>query len=242
MSERKRVLFAHERQAIARAVDKVLGAHGFDVSTVPDGDGARAALEAEPFDGLVVDVALPGIPGYELTAIARERGVGAVVLVASVYRRTSYKRRPTRLYGADDYVEIHHLGDQLPEKLRKHLGLPPAPLQGKVSRTVADELQDEGDSRFDSGSVERLASLIVADMILYNGDVMAEGLDPSEAAQRLASDLDGARELLVEAHGGAKVDGDPIGDAFVELTRHLPPEPSNGGAAATGGDVGKETS
>ena len=242
MSERKRVLFAHERRAIARAVEKVLGAHGFDVSTVPDGNGAKRALEAESFDGLVVDVALPGIPGYELTGVARQRGVAAVVLVASVYRRTSYKRRPTRLYGADDYVEIHHLGDQLPEKLRKHLGLPPAPLQGKVSRMVADELQDEGDSRFDSGSVERLASLIVADVILYNGDVMAEGLGPAEAAQRLAGDLEGARELLIETHGAAKVDGDPIGDAFVELTHHLPPDPPKSGATGEASDAEKETS
>ena len=54
----------------------------------------------------------------------QDRGAAFVVLVASVYRPTGYKRRPTRLYGADDYIEIHHLGDALSVKLRRLLGLP----------------------------------------------------------------------------------------------------------------------
>ena len=42
-----------------------------------------------------------------------------VVLVASIYNRTGYKRRPTSLYGADDYVEQHHIPDALVGKLER---------------------------------------------------------------------------------------------------------------------------
>ena len=45
--------------------------------------------------------------------LAHAGGGDAAALVATVHRRTSYKRRPARLYGADDYVEIHRLGEQL---------------------------------------------------------------------------------------------------------------------------------
>lgn len=223
MAERPQVLFAHERKPIARSVERVLQVHGFDVDTVGDGKTAERMLAEQDYDGLVVDVALPGTAGYELTTIARDHGVTAVILVASVYRRTSYKRRPTRLYGADDYVEVHHLGDQLPAKLRKHMGLPPVDLQGSVSQVAAEELRDEGDTRMDAGTPERLASLIVADMILYNGDVIAEFESASDLRQQLAPDLEGARELFEEVQTSLtrSVSGDPIGEAFEDLLTQL---------------------
>src|SRR5262249_52533416 len=120
------VLVAHERGTIGRVVTRVLGHEGFASRFVPSGREALAELTKSAWDALVVDVGLPDIPGYELVERARAlraSGQGATfsVLVASVYRPTGYKRRPTRLYGADDYVEIHHLGDALPVKLRRLL-------------------------------------------------------------------------------------------------------------------------
>jgi CheY-like chemotaxis protein len=223
VAERPQVLFAHERPPIARSVERVLQVHGFEVDTVSDGAKAEEMLAGQHYDGLVVDVALPGTAGYELTTIARDKGVVAVILVASVYRRTSYKRRPSRLYGADDYVEVHHLGDQLPAKLRQHMGLPPVDLQGSVSQLAAEELRDEADTRMDAGTPERLATLIVADMILYNGDVIAGADSGSDLQDQLETDLDGARGLFneVQASMGRSVAGDPIGDAFTQLMAHL---------------------
>jgi DNA-binding response OmpR family regulator len=219
------VLFAHERAPIGRAVARVLEADGFEVGTVADAAAARAAMLAQPPDGLVVDVALPGGPGYDLVPFAREHGVAVVVLVASVYRRTSYKRRPTRLYGADDYVEVHHLGDQLPHKLRAHFGLPrPAAVPGHVD-AIAEQLRLEGDARLAASSPERLASLIVADVILYNGDLVAEAESGEDARERLRADLDGARQLLAQLQPGADAaGGDAIGDAFHALMQQLWPD------------------
>ncbi len=239
MSASPRILFAHEREAIRRAVERVLSAHGFDVVSVPDGAAAQAQLEQAgaggSFAGFVVDVALPGIPGYELVDVARAAGVKAVLLVASVYSRTSYKRRPQRLYGADDYVEIHHLGDHLPERLRGHLGMELRDIED-VAELASAELAREGDSRLEDQDPQRLATLIVADLLLYNGDVVADGHTAEELERRMAKDLEGARELFRTIRGDAGVvDGDPISAAFHELACHLVPGCDEAPAAASDG-------
>jgi CheY-like chemotaxis protein len=222
---RPRILFAHERRGVARAVQRVLEREGFVLEHVADGAACARRLADTRWAGLVVDVALPTVAGYELVQLARDLGPTAgaqvVVLVASVYRRTSYKRQPTRLYGADDYVEIHHLCDSLPRKLYQHLGLPPAPVLEATEAEAREALRVEGDTRMEEPQADqrRLASLIVADMVLYNGDAIHDALDLAEAEAAVAPDLDIARQLfaqVVRAEGG-QVPGDPIGEAFASL-------------------------
>lgn len=222
---RPRILFAHERRGVARAVQRVLEREGFSFEHAPDGATCARRLTETRWQGLVVDVALPTVAGYELVQLARDAGPAAgaevVVLVASVYRRTSYKRHPTRLYGADDYVEIHHLCDSLPRKLYQHLGLPPEPAAETLEDEAREALRVEGDTRMEEPLADqrRLASLIVADMVLYNGDAIHAALDLAEAEAAVGPDLDIARQLfaqVVRAEGG-QVPGDPIGEAFASL-------------------------
>ncbi len=220
-----RILFAHERRGIARAVQWVLEREGFNFTHVADGPSCAQRLATERWDGLVVDVALPGIAGYELVEPARagapDTGAAVVVLVASVYRRTSYKRRPSRLYGADDYVEIHHLCDTLPRKLYEHLGVTPVPPVEQTEAEAREALREEGDTRLEDpqGDRERLASLIVADMVLYNGDSIHNATDLAGATAAVRPDLEIARALFAQVvHAeGTPVPGDPIGEAFTAL-------------------------
>ena len=228
--ERPCVLFAHERRGVARAVQRVLDIAGFSVRHAVDGDQARQWLGQRRWAALVVDVALPGVPGYELCEVAKagpaegeDRGAAVVVFVASVYRRTSYKRRPTRLYGADDYVEIHHLCDTLPLKLFEHLGIEPPEPALETQQVARQALREEGDARMtemaESGD-HGLASLIVADMVLYNGDAISAAASLREAAHAVAADLDIARELYAQvehAEGRPTSPGDPVGQAFARL-------------------------
>jgi CheY-like chemotaxis protein len=222
---RPRILFAHERRGVARAVQRVLEREGFAYEHAADGTVCARRLSEERWAGLVVDVALPTVAGYELVQLARdagpEAGARVVVLVASVYRRTSYKRLPTRLYGADDYVEIHHLCDSLPRKLHQHLGSSAMRTLAKSEAEAREALHQEGDNRLEDPQADRqrLASLIVADMVLYNGDAIHQALDLAEAEAAVGPDLDIARQLfaqVVRAEGG-HVPGDPIGEAFASL-------------------------
>lgn len=218
---RPRVLFAHERRTISRAVELALDVHGFDMFTVEDGTRA-AGLLREGFDALVVDVGIPGTPSFELVEVARANGARAVILVASVYSRTSYKRSPQRLYGADEYVEIHHLGDQLPRKLRHTLGLE-AVEHERASTIVSQRLREEGDRRLEeTGHPHRLATLIAADVILYNGDAVARALTVEEAHDQLRVDLEGGRAVFDEAWDGEVEPGvDYVGDALDDLLQGL---------------------
>ncbi len=224
---RPAILFAHERRAVARAVEHVLEREGFSVTSVTDGVQARTALAQRRWAGFVVDVGLPKVPGYELCELARhegEAGAQVVVLVSSVYRRTSYKRRPTRLYGADDYVEIHHLCDALPRKLREHLGLPQASPALAAQDQAREQLREEGDRRMIPTNQTRLASLIVADLILYNGDALHEATSLAAARRAMAADLEIARELfeqILRGEGDAQPSGRPIDDAFETLVTAL---------------------
>jgi len=205
----------------------VLDLCGFAVEPVSTGSAAKASLERQRWDALVVDVALPEIPGYELCDIAKSdpgNGAAVVVLVASVYRKTSYKRRPARLYGADDYVELHHVGDQLPQKLRRHLHLTDEVAPIDAREAARTELREEGDARMKPEDSDRLASLIVADMVLYNGDRIIGARDLAAAESAVAEDLDIARDLFAQARqaeGATAMPGDPIGDAFRRLMAEL---------------------
>jgi CheY-like chemotaxis protein len=93
------------------------------VDTAADGlEALKKANEIRP-QGMVLDVGLPGIYGFDLCARLKgdpDTGSIKIVLVSSVYDMRRYKRTPVSLYGADDYIEKHHIHD-LPTILRKLL-------------------------------------------------------------------------------------------------------------------------
>src|SRR5208337_2285915 len=104
------VLIAHTSDAMATFVGIVLVKAGF--SPIRGSSGAEA-----------------------LRLLTRHRPPAAdtkVVLLASVYRHTAYKRRPTSLYGAHDYVEQHHVPDLLPTKLCALLDIDPSGVSALV--------------------------------------------------------------------------------------------------------------
>jgi predicted Zn finger-like uncharacterized protein len=116
------VLVAHDSDVVRQMVSSVLTEDGFRVETAPDGvEALKKATGLKP-QGLVLDVGLPGIYGFELCE--RLKGDPAtkaikIVLLSSVYDMRRYKRTPASLYGADDYIEKHHIPDFLAVKLRK---------------------------------------------------------------------------------------------------------------------------
>jgi predicted Zn finger-like uncharacterized protein len=116
------ILVAHDSDVIRIMVKDVLIHAGFRVDIAADGiEALKKVTENKPL-GIVLDVGLPGIYGFELCE--RLKGNPAtksikIVLLSSVYDMRRYKRTPTNLYGADDYIEKHHIPDFLPIKLRK---------------------------------------------------------------------------------------------------------------------------
>lgn len=210
-----RVIVAHETAEIREAALRVVRDAGYEGIGVAEGQSARALLASPPQPAaLVVDVGLPGVLGYELVEEIRERGLPTkVILIASVYSHTAYKRRPTSLYGADDYVEQHHITDRLAAKLATLVPAPrpvaerdvhdPAGLTAD-ERTELLRIRDASEGRLAftyatrAEGVERarrLARLIASDILLYNGDRVAAAHD-GELDVLLGHDLEAGRQLF----------------------------------------------
>ena len=150
------VLVAHDSEMVRYMVSTVLNDSGFRVEMATNGiEALKKATELKP-RGLILDVGLPGIYGFELC----ERLKGApetkhikIILLSSVYDKRRYKRTPASLYGADDYIEKHHIPDYLPLKMRKLIfpeqfpeaapKAPPSPTENlpEMSRPPAREFE-----------------------------------------------------------------------------------------------------
>lgn len=118
------VLVAHDSEVVRYMVHTILTGSGFRVEMASNSfEVLKKAAEMKP-RGLILDVGLPGIYGFELCE--RLKGNPAtkgikIILLSSVYDKRRYKRTPASLYGADDYIEKHHIPDYLPAKLRRLL-------------------------------------------------------------------------------------------------------------------------
>ena len=115
-SRKLRVFVAHESLVFCNAVKKVLAAEPFDVSAFNDGAETLAAIESSRPEAVLLDVALPSMYGFEVCEAVRknpEFSAVKLILIASIYDKTRYKRSPGTLYGADDYIEKHHIPDML---------------------------------------------------------------------------------------------------------------------------------
>lgn len=118
------VLIAHDSSVVADMIASTLQRAGMATEYAPNGlEALRKATDLKP-QAMVVDVGLTGIYGFELCerlkGNAETRNI-KIVLLSSVYGLTAYKRSPVTLYGADDYIEKHHIPDQLADKLQRLL-------------------------------------------------------------------------------------------------------------------------
>jgi len=118
--DRIKVLVANESPVFCQAVEKVLSSEPFEVISCHDGISAMAAIEETVPDVVLLDVALPGMYGFEVCEKVRGNPAIAsikIILIAAIYDRARYKREPNSLYGADDYIEKHHIPDSLSAKI-----------------------------------------------------------------------------------------------------------------------------
>jgi CheY-like chemotaxis protein len=101
-------------------VSGVLADAGYAVETAADGvEALKKAIERRPRIA-VIDVGLPGIYVFELCERLRENpqtGGLKIILLASVYDVSRYKRTPVSFYGADDYIEKHEVAESLVRKI-----------------------------------------------------------------------------------------------------------------------------
>jgi predicted Zn finger-like uncharacterized protein len=142
------VLVAHDSAVVRDSISLVVTDAGFEADTASDGFEALKKITENKPKAIVLDVGLPGIYGFELCERlkgSQETSDIKIILLSSVYDMRRYKRTPVTLYGADDYIEKHHIPDFLPAKLQKMIyperyssvdATPPGHAPGELPATV----------------------------------------------------------------------------------------------------------
>jgi DNA-binding response OmpR family regulator len=120
----KKVLALVEGEASNEMIREVLTNAGFQLKSVSGGQDIMTLLARERPGIVIVDVGFPDVIGFEIANMIKQRSdlkeIG-VILLASIHDKTRYKREPESLYGADDYIERHHIQDQLLPKMNRIL-------------------------------------------------------------------------------------------------------------------------
>jgi DNA-binding response OmpR family regulator len=98
-----RILIVEDDPTLGQATTRGLELEGFAVDLRTGGEGANAALVAQQFDAIVLDLTLPDASGEELLRAWRERADYTPVLVLTARGFVLDRVRLLNL-GADDYL------------------------------------------------------------------------------------------------------------------------------------------
>lgn len=222
-----RVMVAHSDRELCETIRTLVENAGMRATIGHDGEQVLRVMATEQPHVAVIDVALQGLYAFEVVDKVRAQpGLAEVkiILLSSVYNKMAYKRAPSSLYGADDYVEKHHLPDDLVSKIhRLMVGAAPAvggatqadQDQGLAATTLAEpssefiqslndkilSAEDKEVSAKDVPELERakrLARIIVSDIALYYQDRVDRGIREGNWSELLSSEIREARNLFQE--------------------------------------------
>jgi len=193
--DEKKALIAHSNPLVVENIRTLLVGQGYTALTSADGiDAMIKALKELPWL-VIIEAALPKIYGFEvckrLKSRAETKGI-KLILVASIYDKTKYRREPVSLYGADGCIEEHDLSTRLIDSIiRIRSGAPaeaaappPKPPVARASdapgaekkpqpdvgqtETPAPKVTVEVKSDEMTEKARRLARTIINDIYLYN--------------------------------------------------------------------------
>jgi DNA-binding response OmpR family regulator len=212
--EERMILVVVEEKELAQLIERILGRHGYKGQSVHSGEEAVEAVRDNNLVLIRINVFLPDMMGYEiLDAINGEREEERKVpsiLLSSVHHAARYKRAPTSLYGADDYIERHHLPDLLVPKIRRILDSdgaeqpavdpgklpPPEDEQVRERREIEDlEMSQQSSENPAAEEIQRLCRVIAGDIALYNEDVISTTA-PGQILEAISRDLTEGEALL----------------------------------------------
>lgn len=81
----KKILVVDDEENIRQLYKEELQDMGFDVTTVPDGASALAALDAAPYDLVTLDMRMKGMDGIETLRRMKEKNSRLPVVISTAY-------------------------------------------------------------------------------------------------------------------------------------------------------------
>lgn len=195
--ERGRILIVDDNENMRRLLGDIL-APKHDVVLAGDGAAARAHLEESEFDVVLTDVRMPGLDGFELAKLLKERWPATEIVVMTAYASIPSAVEAMRR-GAYDYVQKPFDPDDVSLVISRALERRRERVSARAAASGATQLSEEDlaalsyrealASARDRGSREYLGALLKA----FGGNV-------SRAAERAGLERESLHRLL-RRHG-----------------------------------------
>jgi len=103
MNANATVLVVDDEEVVRRSYQRVLASDRCRVETAGDGDEALKAMEARPFDIVLLDLRMPGMDGMSVLGAMKRRWPEGEVIVITGYPSVDTAKEAIRL-GAFDYL------------------------------------------------------------------------------------------------------------------------------------------
>ena len=142
-----RLLFAEDEEDLNRILSRRLKEEGYSVDSCFDGRTALEYLEAAPYDGAILDVMMPGLDGFALLKLMRDKNIQTPVLFLTARDAVEDKVKGLDL-GATDYLIKPFSLEELLARVR--VMLRPAH-QGSSLLTAGDLTLDTAARRVERG-------------------------------------------------------------------------------------------
>ena len=98
-----KLLLAEDEVGLSEAVVDILTYHNYQVDAVYDGADALAYARTESYDGMILDVMMPKLDGFEVLKLLRSEGCRIPILLLTAKTEVEARIQGLNL-GADDYL------------------------------------------------------------------------------------------------------------------------------------------
>jgi len=231
--DNKKILVAHSNPNVVNEITENLKQYGYQVVSAADGIEAMVKTIKElPFLA-ILEVSLPKIYGFEVCKRLKTRAetkTTKFILVSSIYDQKRYKREPSSLYDADDYIEEHQIPKLLAEKVNALKGELPEEKEEKVEKPSEKTLEEQPEPRKEPPPglelkaddkierAKRLVRTIISDIYLYNTAKAEQSIKKDSFYSEFAAELREGRKLY-ESRIEQEVRS--MGDFFNEAIREF---------------------
>ena len=218
----RRILVVEDAPVAQRLLEYHLGNWGADVTCASDGLAATQLIldsppEAVGFDGVLMDMQMPVLDGYEATRQLREAGFGAPIIgvtadafeedrdrclaagcdafLAKPIDAPALRRELSRLIARTEEAEVEPEQDQ---KSAKELRFAVIYDRYRKSLGTSRSQIEAGLAEGDVDAVRRILHQLKGSAGGYGDTTLSERAGTAEAALRAGSSLDAARDLIDE--------------------------------------------
>lgn len=204
---------------IAEAVRNALSDRMVAVEVASDGGQVMEMISKEKPHLLILDAAIQGLFSFTICEIIKKDPKLSdikIILTSAAFNKSRYKRKPSELFGAEQYIEAHMLEHELAGKAGELLGIEIKAVPETIKTEAFEEKSSAQDRvlRLDGeknskgaedtdGKARTLARIIAADILLYNRKKLNKKLEKKDALAMFSQEIGEAVKYFSKRLPGA---------------------------------------